>query len=116
MNLQSPITTHVLDTAAGAPATGVAVVLKRLGDDGRWHQIAEGVTNDDGRLSDLLAPDTLLDGRYRLSFATGEYFQRRSQPTFYPQVSVEFQVIEAEEHYHVPLLLSPFGYSTYRGS
>jgi 5-hydroxyisourate hydrolase len=106
----------VLDTAAGQPAAGMAVVLKRLGEDGRWHQIAEGVTNDEGRLGGLLAPDTLVAGRYRLSFATGEYFQRRSLATLYPQVSVEFQVTAIDEHYHVPLLLSPFGYSTYRGS
>jgi 5-hydroxyisourate hydrolase len=116
MSRSSPITTHVLDTAAGQPAAGVAVVLKRLGDDGRWHQIAEGVTNDDGRLTTLLAKDGLAEGRYRLSYATGDYFQSRAQTPFYPQVSVEFQVADAKEHYHIPLLLSPFGYSTYRGS
>jgi 5-hydroxyisourate hydrolase len=111
----SPITTHVLDTATGQPAAGMAVVLKHLGEDGRWRQLAEGVTDDDGRLN-LLPIDTLVDGRYRLSFATGEYFQRRSVASLYPQVSVEFQVTAADEHYHIPLLLSPFGYSTYRGS
>jgi 5-hydroxyisourate hydrolase len=78
--------------------------------------VAEGQTDDDGRLNDLLPPDTLVDGRYRLSFATGEYFRSRSQPTFYPQVSVEFHVTQSDQHYHVPLLLSPYGYSTYRGS
>ncbi len=116
MSDQSPITTHVLDTSTGQPAAEMAVILKRLGEDGRWHQIAEGTTDDDGRLADLIEPDTLEAGRYRLSFATGEYFQRRSIASFYPQVSVEFQVTDADEHYHIPLLLSPFGYSTYRGS
>lgn len=112
----SAITTHILDTSIGRPAVGVAVVLKRLGEDGKWHQIAAGTTDDNGRLNDLLAPDALVDGRYRLSFATGEYFQRRALATFYPQVSIEFQVANAGEHFHIPLLLSPFGYSTYRGS
>lgn len=112
----SAITTHVLDTSIGQPAAGVAVVLKRLQDDGKWHQIAAGATDADGRLNDLLAPNSLVDGRYRLSFATAEYFQRRSVSTLYPQVSVEFQVIDDSEHYHIPLLLSPFGYSTYRGT
>ena len=116
MSTTSPITTHVLDTAAGRPAAGMVVVLKHLGEDGRWHQIAEGRTDDQGRLNNLLTADTLVDGRYRLSFATGEYFQRNLVQSLYPQVSVEFQVTAADEHYHIPLLLSPFGYSTYRGS
>jgi 5-hydroxyisourate hydrolase len=112
----SAITTHVLDTSIGQPAAGIAVVLKHLAPDGRWQQIAAGTTNEDGRVNDLLPPNSLVDGRYRLSFATGEYFHHRSQATLYPQVSIEFQVIDIAEHYHIPLLLSPFGYSTYRGS
>jgi 5-hydroxyisourate hydrolase len=116
MSDQSPITTHVLDTSTGQPAAEMAVILKRLGDDGRWHQIADGATDEEGRLNDLLEAGSLEAGRYRLSFATGDYFQRRSIGSLYPQVSVEFQVTDAGEHYHIPLLLSPFGYSTYRGS
>src|SRR5262245_20105912 len=115
MNETGHLTTHVLDTTSGAPAAGVAVVLMQLGEDGRWHQVADGQTDDDGRLA-LLNPQDLKSGRYRLSFATGDYFQQRSLPVFYPQVSIEFQVQDPQEHYHVPLLLSPFGYSTYRGS
>ena len=112
----SLITTHVLDTTAGTPAVGISVILKRLAEDGRWHQIAEGVTDDLGRADHLLAASTLAMGRYRLSLASGEYFQRRSIVTLYPQISIEFQVTAEDEHYHIPLLLSPFGYTTYRGS
>jgi 5-hydroxyisourate hydrolase len=107
----SPITTHVLDTSRGRPASGMSVVLERA-VDARWEPIARGTTDADGRAGDLLtsAPE---GGRYRLTFDTGAYFGATS---FYPEVSVTFVVEEGEEHYHVPLLLSPFGYSTYRGS
>jgi 5-hydroxyisourate hydrolase len=106
----SGITTHVLDTARGRPAAGVAVVLERgVGSD--WEPVGRGVTDADGRASDLLAspPEP---GRYRLTFDTGSYLEAG----FYPEVSVTFVVSHGKEHYHVPLLLSPFGYSTYRGS
>jgi 5-hydroxyisourate hydrolase len=102
------ITTHVLDTSRGRPAAGIPVVLERALDSG-WREVGRGTTDADGRVSDLLAarPD---DGRYRLTFDTGAYSR------FYPEVTVTFVVGGGEEHYHVPLLLSPFGYSTYRGS
>ena len=105
----SGITTHVLDTSRGCPAAGVPVVLERAVGSG-WDLVGRGTTDADGRARDLLtsAPEP---GRYRLTFDTGSYLQ----DGFYPEVSVTF-VVGDERHYHVPLLLSPFGYSTYRGS
>lgn len=109
------ITTHVLDTSKGRPASGVQVVLERLAD-GAWARVGDGRTDADGRLKTLVPdsqPVTL--GRYRLTFDTGPYFAAQNVPAFYPDVTVTFDVHE-DGHYHVPLLLSPFGYSTYRGS
>jgi 5-hydroxyisourate hydrolase len=111
----SAISTHVLDTSTGRPAAGVPVTLERQADGG-WQSAGQGVTNADGRVSDLLAGTILAAGTYRLSFDTAAYFRARNQPAFYPQVQVMFTVGEAGQHYHVPLLLSPYGYSTYRGS
>jgi hydroxyisourate hydrolase len=106
----SGITTHVLDTSSGQPAEGVPVSLEREAESG-WRLIGRGKTDADGRVSDLLssAPE---EGRYRLTFDTSSYFDAG----FYPEVSVTFVVEPGAEHYHLPLLLSPFGYSTYRGS
>ena len=104
----SGITTHVLDTARGRPAAGVPVLLERAVDGG-WQGVGRGTTDADGRVSDLLAGRPR-EGRYRLTFDTGAH------SSFYPEVTVTFVVAGGEEHYHVPLLLSPFGYSTYRGS
>jgi 5-hydroxyisourate hydrolase len=111
----SRITTHVIDSARGRPASGVAVTLERLGDDPL--RLGEGETDSTGRLRDLV-PDgaELAVGTYRLTFATGAYFRSQNAKTFYPQVSVEFEVRDPGEDYHIPLLLSPYGYSTYRGS
>ena len=112
----SGITTHILDISAGVPARGVSVSLERESHDG-WKIIGEGVTDDDGRLRDLLDADAILQtGNYRLTFDTGNYFFDRQIDSFYPNVTVAFTVFNSLEHYHVPLLLSPFGYSTYRGS
>ena len=109
------ITTHVLDTARGRPAAGVPVALERAMDDG-WELVGSGATDADGRLRDLVADGAAVaDGRYRLSFDTGAYFRDRCEAAFYPEVAVVFTVA-GDEHHHVPLLLSPFGYSTYRGS
>jgi 5-hydroxyisourate hydrolase len=109
------ITTHVLDTARGRPAAGVPIVLERSGD-GCWEELGRGATDADGRLRDLVAEGSAPGaGRYRLTFDTGAYFRSRGQSAFYPEVAVVFAVA-AGEHHHVPLLLSPFGYSTYRGS
>jgi 5-hydroxyisourate hydrolase len=108
------ITTHVLDTSRGRPAAGVPVSLERAVDSG-WRLVGRGTTDADGRASDLLSarPE---DGRYRLTFDTGAHFRGLGEPGFYPEVTVTFVVEGGEDHYHVPLLLSPFGYSTYRGS
>lgn len=114
MTTRSHVTTHVLDAALGRPAAGVAVRLERAGRAG-WQPVADSVTDADGRVADL-GPDRLEPGTYRLTFATGEYFDRLGQATFYPQVTVEFELREVDQHHHVPLLLSPFAYSTYRGS
>ena len=113
----SAITTHVLDTAAGRPARGVPVKLEvRSGAKG-WVTLTERTTNDDGRVKDLLAEGAKLDaGTYRLTFGTGAYFAAQGQSTFFPEASVVFEVRDPAQHHHVPLLLSPFGYSTYRGS
>jgi 5-hydroxyisourate hydrolase len=103
------ISTHVLDTAKGRPAAGIAITLE-IARDGRFERIADGVTNDDGRLR--LVDDAPEPATYRITFETAAY-----QPDgFFPRVAIEFTVRGAAQHYHVPLLLSPFGYSTYRGS
>ncbi len=106
----SQISTHILDTSVGQPAPGVRVELSQ--ED---QVVASGVTDADGRLMEL-GPERLEPGTYRLSFATGGYFQQAGRETFYPSVSIDFSVGDPEEHYHVPLLISPFGFSTYRGS
>jgi 5-hydroxyisourate hydrolase len=112
----SPLTTHVLDLRLGRPAAGVAVWLERRDASGAWHLVASGATNDDGRIPELLPENALTTGAYRLTFDTGSYFKAQQIEHFYPQVAVEFLVNDAERRHHVPLLLSPFGYSTYRGS
>lgn len=112
----SPLTTHVLDIRLGRPAAGVAVRLERKDARGVWHEFAAGATNDDGRVPDLLPEGALAPGVHRLTFDTAAYFAEQSVEHFYPQVSIEFIVTDLARHHHVPLLLSPFGYSTYRGS
>lgn len=113
----SPITTHVLDTALGRPGAGIEAVLERRAGDGSFEVLGRGRTDADGRIGDLLPPGSRLEpGIYRLTFETGAYHARTGRPGFYPQVSVLFEIGDAGQHYHVPLLLSPFGYSTYRGS
>jgi 5-hydroxyisourate hydrolase len=122
MSSRSPITTHVLDTARGRPAAGVPVTLSRLLDEGggeRWEQLAAAQTDADGRIGDLLAPGSLRPGTYKIRFDTGRYFAALgTEAWFYPWAEIVFRVDpdSADEHYHVPLLLNPFGYSTYRGS
>ncbi len=112
----SAITTHVLDTSRGRPAERVGVVLERRQPNGTWAELGRGLTNADGRLATLLPQGALKAGTYRLRFATGDYFAAMHVSSFYPEVEVTFVVEDAAAHYHVPLLLSPFGYSTYRGS
>lgn len=109
------ITTHVLDTAAGRPGRAIAIELERH-DAASWHRIGAGVTDDDGRLRTLTPAGPVAPGVYRLRFHTGGYFQAHQQPGFFPVVEIQFTVVDGTQHYHVPLLLSPYGYSTYRGS
>jgi len=113
----SAITTHVLDLSLGRPAAGVPVRLEVLrGEDG-WVSLAERATDDQGRVHDLLEAGARLDvATYRLTFLTARYYESAGIASFHPEVTVVFRVGEVDGHYHVPLLMSPFGYSTYRGS
>lgn len=108
------ISTHILDTTLGRPAAGVAITLERE-VDGAWHDVGHGVTDADGRVKQLLI-GTPHDGTYRITFAIEPYFKSTGTEAFYPSVTILFRIKNAAEHYHVPLLLNPFGYSTYRGS
>jgi 5-hydroxyisourate hydrolase len=110
----SAVTTHVLDTARGEPAAGVAVLLERVSDAGP-EEIGRARTDADGRVQDI-GPSRLAPGVYRLVFAVAEYFASQDRPAFFPEVTITFAVGGEAPHYHVPLLLSPFGYTTYRGS
>jgi 5-hydroxyisourate hydrolase len=110
------ISTHVLDTSIGRPAAAVAVQLQRQ-SGGTWTEVSRAVTDHDGRVSALLPAAASSDaGGYRLTFDVGEYFRGRGVESFYASVSIDFLVGDTNAHYHVPLLLSPYGYSTYRGS
>ena len=113
------ISTHVLDTSRGVPAVGVAVILERLAgpENSPTGELTRRKTDADGRIPELLPNGRPLAlGRYRLTFDTGSYFAGAGIEPFYPAVVVTFNVRDVTQHYHVPLLLSPFGYSTYRGS
>jgi 5-hydroxyisourate hydrolase len=113
----SAITTHILDITAGQPAAGIPVTLERKNHSSGWETIAEGMTDFDGRANDLMAPNEIFQpGHYRLSFDTAAYFAMKETDCFFPYITVSFVIRDAMKHYHVPLLLSPFGYSTYRGS
>jgi 5-hydroxyisourate hydrolase len=113
----SAITTHVLDTARGRPAAGVPVVLERGGGTNVWQLVGRGETDEDGRLRTLSPADAALPpGVYRLIFDTRKYFETLGISSFYPHIVVVFETSVNQEDYHVPLLLSPFGYTTYRGS
>lgn len=117
------LSTHVLDAASGRPASGVALRLTREGPspDDRWEEDVGGVTDADGRHR-FVGPDgtgateDLPAGVYRLRFATGDYFAATGQTGFYPEVTVTFQIVDPRAHHHVPLLLSPYAFSTYKGS
>jgi 5-hydroxyisourate hydrolase len=111
----STITSHVLDTSLGKPAAGVSVSLAVL-EDGAFVELGRGVTDHDGRVKQLLGESALSVGLYRLRFETGAHYRTAGRDSFYECVELQFQITDPSQHYHVPLLLSPFGYSTYRGS
>jgi len=110
------ISTHVLDTSTGRPAAGLPVVLElRSGD--QWRELFAGRTDADGRIGGLVPKDSPMEsGTYRVTFDTHSYFDAAGTQGFYPYAAIAFTVRDPEQHHHVPLLLSPFGYSTYRGS
>ncbi|WP_205510736.1 hydroxyisourate hydrolase [Longitalea arenae] len=111
----SQLTTHILDTTQGKPAAGVQIVLYQL-EHNDWKEIVRGFTNSDGRITDWLPKNERLPtGQYKLKFETGDYYKQLLMTCFYPFVEVVFSITDGS-HYHVPLLLNPFGYSTYRGS
>ena len=110
----STLSTHVLDAVSGTPAAGIPVEALARNDAGDWSSIGAGVTDDDGRIAKV-ADDALAPGTYRITFATGDYFAAQDVAAFYPEVTITF-VVADERHYHVPVLLSPFAFSTYRGS
>jgi 5-hydroxyisourate hydrolase len=113
----SGITTHVLDTSIGRPAVGVPVHLERANASAQWESIGRAETDVDGRVRTLLPQGAVVSrGVYRLTFDTRSYFARGQTRTFYPQVVVVFEIVEVDAHYHVPLLVSPWGYTTYRGT
>jgi 5-hydroxyisourate hydrolase len=107
------VTTHVLDTSRGHPGSGIRVDLERVSEPPE--HVASAVTDDDGRVS-RLGPDDLPAATYQLTFDTGSYFERHGVAAFFPSVAITFSTAASERHYHVPLLLAPFAYSTYRGS
>ncbi|MCH4875667.1 hydroxyisourate hydrolase [Pseudomonas sp. TMW22091] len=112
----NPLSVHVLNLENGLPSPGVNVTLeKHVGKD--WQSLSQGVTNEQGRIGELfLAKQALEAGEYRVVFKTGEYFKKVGRDTFFPEIPVIFEVKNVDQHYHIPLLLSPYGFSTYRGS
>jgi 5-hydroxyisourate hydrolase len=107
------VSTHVLDTARGRPAAGVAVTLSHRKPGGDWSVLGRAMTRDDGRAE--VSQEPMQPGEYRLEFSSGEYFNASGTSGFYPEISVVFVAADGDTHLHVPLLLSPFGYSTYKG-
>ena len=112
----NPLSVHVLNLENGLPSPGVKVTLEQhVGD--KWQSLSEGVTNQQGRIAELFpANRSMQPGEYRVVFKTGDYYKKANRETFFPEVPVIFQVKQADQHYHIPLLLSPYGFSTYRGS
>ncbi|KAJ7225351.1 hypothetical protein GGX14DRAFT_638258 [Mycena pura] len=116
---RSPITCHVLDSSLGKPAEGIHISLQHLAPEGEsFTPLATGVTNADGRCLDLLPPrnGNLTAGTYKIMFKTKEYFVNTDRKCFYPWVEITFDIENPAEHYHIPLLISPYSYTTYRGS
>ncbi|PHR71937.1 MAG: hydroxyisourate hydrolase [Lutibacter sp.] len=113
--MSSHITTHALDTSTGIPANKMLITLKEFKND-KWKPVSVGITNKDGRIGDVLpAGKRLKPANYVMTFNTNAYYESHNQKGFYPEVSIQFAVTD-ESHYHIPLLINPFGYTTYRGS
>ena len=114
--MKSQITTHVLDTSRGAPAVDLKVIFEVYTSAKEWKELARGTTDTDGRVADLLPETTkLAAGMYRLTFLTSAYFRSVGTEALYPHIPVVFELRDPQAHYHIPLLLNPYGYSTYRG-
>ena len=112
----NPLSVHILDLQSGQPTAGVAVTLEQR-DGPAWRTLGSAVTDAQGRVRALYPADkTFTAGAYRIVFKTGEHYARLRQPTFFEQIPIEFKVGDTAQHYHIPLLLSPYGYSTYRGN
>ncbi len=115
--MKSPITTHVLDLVQGSPANNIPAILEKLNNSDSWETIGNGKTNEDGRIDNLLNnDDPITSGTYRLTFDVAPYFEAQNRESFYSSIPIVFNISDTNRHYHVPLLLSQFGYSTYRGS
>lgn len=115
----NPLSVHVLDLQTGKPTPGIRVDLERKGAPGNWEAIGSAMTDEQGRVRSLVPASAISQwaaGEYRVIFRTGEFYARTKQPTFFSEIPVVFQVQDARQHYHIPLLLSPFGYSAYRGN
>ncbi|XP_064109273.1 5-hydroxyisourate hydrolase-like isoform X2 [Macrobrachium nipponense] len=111
----NPITCHVLDTATGKPASSMKLSLHKQTDAG-WEELVSKATNSDGRAGQFLSQEAFTKGVYKMFFDTADYFKQQNTKGFYPYVEIVFEIEQPAEHYHIPLLLSPYGYSTYRGS
>ncbi|MBV6693206.1 hydroxyisourate hydrolase [Serratia quinivorans] len=112
----NPLSVHVLNLQDGLPSTGVSVMLEKQDGD-KWVRLSEGVTNEQGRITALYPKDSTIDkGNYRVTFKTGEWFSKHKTPTFFPEIPVIFKADGSVPHYHIPLLVSPYGFSTYRGN
>lgn len=111
----SSISTHILDTS-GKPVAGLPVILALRQADGSWKHLGSGITDKDGRLRDFPGSGAISPGIYKFTFESGAYFRSRGVDTFFPQIEIIFAVTDAAQHYHVPLLMSPYSYSAYRGS
>ena len=116
---QNPLSVHVLNLQTGQPSPGIRVDLERRADGGAWQSLGSGVTDAQGRIRALVPAAALAQwsaGEYRVVFRTGEFYARQQQSSFFPEIPVVIRVDSAQQHYHVPLLLSPYGFSTYRGN
>lgn len=115
----NPVSVHILDLQTGQPTPGVQVEIEMHTKNGTWQPVGKGQTDENGRIRSLIAQDAIANwaaGEYRVVFKTGDYYRTKKQATFFPEIPVVFQVEDQKAHYHIPLLLSPFGFSTYRGN